>query len=156
MARWSGPGKSTAGFDYERCAGGSNPLLPGQQGDAGPAERRHRAPVGAARRGRAAGGQPSRAFALASDPGGVVSYYKGSLFFIDRHGEGHPATLYVNYPWHVNGGSFTVLRPAPPLLGRRRNHEALASSLGCQGSTAAVAFPFLRFFPWRGKYVLAG
>jgi outer membrane protein assembly factor BamB len=65
-------------------------------------------------------GQPSRTFTLTGDPLVSFSYYKGSLFFIERHGEGHHNTLYVNYPWHVNGGSFTVLRPIPPPAGTEK------------------------------------
>lgn len=59
--------------------------------------------------------KPSRApFALPRDPIVPISYYKGNLFFIARPGEEHHRDLQVNMPWHVNGGSFTLLRPAAP------------------------------------------
>jgi outer membrane protein assembly factor BamB len=52
-------------------------------------------------------------FTLPQDPAIPISYYQGRLFFIDRPTEsGHP-TLQVNIPWHVTGGSFTLLVPAP-------------------------------------------
>ena len=52
--------------------------------------------------------------ALTRDPAVPISYYKGNLFFIARPGEEHHRDLQVNMPWHVSGGSFTILRPTPP------------------------------------------
>jgi outer membrane protein assembly factor BamB len=58
---------------------------------------------------------PGQPFKLTQDPIVSLSYYKGNLFFIDRPGEKDHPEYRVNYPWHVGGGSFTLLRVAPPL-----------------------------------------
>jgi hypothetical protein len=50
---------------------------------------------------------------LPNDPVVPLTYYKGHLFFIDRPGDKNHPQLYVNYPWHVGGGGFTTLAPAP-------------------------------------------
>ena len=54
----------------------------------------------------------SQPFVLNAEPVVPLSYYKGNLFCIGRPGDdsGHQA-MQVNAPWHLNGGSFTVLRP---------------------------------------------
>ena len=62
----------------------------------------------ALRHGRQSPGTP---FALPQDPITSISYYRGHLIFVDRAGDSQHATLYINYPWHVNGGTFTVLSP---------------------------------------------
>jgi hypothetical protein len=59
-------------------------------------------------------GQASRPFDLVQDPVVSISYYKGHLFFIGRPGDQWHQRLEMNMPWHPNGGSFTLLRPAPP------------------------------------------
>jgi hypothetical protein len=63
-----------------------------------------------------AGPAPANAqpFLLPQDPIVPISYYKGRLFFIERPGEAGHASFQINAPWHVTGGSFTVLAPAPP------------------------------------------
>jgi len=45
------------------------------------------------------------------DPIMPLSYYKGSLFLVDRHGEGGHVGFRVNYAWHPIGGNFYVIRP---------------------------------------------
>jgi outer membrane protein assembly factor BamB len=65
---------------------------------------------------QAAKGQPiqsARPFALTQDPIVSISWYKGNLFFIDRPGEAQHNEYRINFPWHVSGGSFSLLRPAP-------------------------------------------
>jgi hypothetical protein len=62
-------------------------------------------------------GQPpaeARPLTLAQDPVVPLSYYKGHLFLIDRPGDSGHLQMYVNYPWHVTGGGYTVLAPALP------------------------------------------
>lgn len=53
-------------------------------------------------------------FALGQDPIVPISYYKGSLFFIERAGESGHGQMQINMPWHVQNGSFTILQPVPP------------------------------------------
>jgi outer membrane protein assembly factor BamB len=57
---------------------------------------------------------PRTSFTLPRDPTVPIGYYKNHLFFIARPGEEHHREFQVNMPWHVNGGSFTVLKPTPP------------------------------------------
>jgi outer membrane protein assembly factor BamB len=51
---------------------------------------------------------------LGHDPVGSIGYYGGMLFFVDRAGEAWHNALYMNFPWHVTGGSFVVMKPTPP------------------------------------------
>ncbi|HEY7425440.1 MAG TPA: PQQ-binding-like beta-propeller repeat protein, partial [Gemmataceae bacterium] len=61
-------------------------------------------------------GQPpseGKPLTLRDDPVVSLSYYKGHVFFIERPADKNHSQLYINYPWHVNGGGFTALAPAP-------------------------------------------
>jgi PQQ-like domain len=58
--------------------------------------------------------QVGKPFTLQHDPIVSFTYYKGNLFFIDRPSESGHVRQEVNAPWHVNGGSFTLLRIPPP------------------------------------------
>jgi outer membrane protein assembly factor BamB len=63
-------------------------------------------------------GQPppteGRPFTLSNDPMVPLTYYKGNLIAIDRSGDNSHTILYVNHPWHMGGGGFTLLAPALP------------------------------------------
>jgi outer membrane protein assembly factor BamB len=62
-------------------------------------------------------GQPPaepKPLTLMNDPVVPLSFYKGHLIFIDRPGEQGHLQLWINYPWHVGGGGYTVLAPAEP------------------------------------------
>ncbi len=61
-----------------------------------------------------ADGLPTPGFVLPQDPIVPISFYKGRMFFVDRSGDLGHATFQVNAPWHVTGGSFTLLAPVPP------------------------------------------
>lgn len=63
------------------------------------------------RRGRQTKTEP---LVLGDDPMLSISYYKGALIFVPRHGDSGHRDQYMNYPWHVLGGQFWVLSPGPP------------------------------------------
>jgi outer membrane protein assembly factor BamB len=46
-----------------------------------------------------------------NDPVLPLSYYKGSLFLVNRHGDSGHIDYRVNYAWHPVGGNFYVIRP---------------------------------------------
>jgi len=50
-------------------------------------------------------------FSFGNDPVMPFSYYKGTLFLVDRHGDSGHTAYTVNHPWHPIGGGFHVIRP---------------------------------------------
>ena len=54
-----------------------------------------------------------RAVSIGNDPMASISYYKGKLIFVPRHGDVGHTVLWRNHPWHPLGGRFYVMSPKP-------------------------------------------
>jgi hypothetical protein len=65
----------------------------------------------AADRKPASPAMPVEDFALPSEPITPITFYQGSIVALPRTDH---TGYHIVYPWHVQGGQYTVLKPVPP------------------------------------------